>query len=390
MNAVARIKPKTSKSTPNTIVKQLIPKLGDLKYNGAEPDWRKGLSKEFRQESVIKAFNWYNYHYGKKEARDFVVDWLERNEKTKEAKKFRTTSDRQINVTLGWLCRMNTVGLLLTEHEQLRIDNYVRKELSNTVAPLEIIDDKSKGNSSIQDRLRAKVTECAGEIDGLFDDFIKSGAKGSADTTPVAIMRKLNIAPQMVNDIARVWKKELEEFNLVVKGRDPQLVEGYSNFTKIQMRNLIKFAESVINDCGAYVQIKKTERKPRTKKAVSPEKQASKFKYIKEFKELNLVSESPTKLIGASEAWLYDTKHRKLIHVEADVHAGSITIKNNSIIGFNPGNTVKKTLRKPLAQINMLFVNGKPGARKVFKDIKATAVKFNCRGGSGLIILKAW
>jgi hypothetical protein len=152
---------------------------------------------------------------------------------------------------------------------------------------------------------------------------------------------------------------------------------------------MIKFCETVINDCGAYVQIKKVERKPRAKKAVSPEKQASKFKYLKAFEELKLESEPSARLVGANEAWLYDTKKRKLIYVVADTHIGSITVKNNMILGFDAAASVQKTLRKPAEQIRALLAGGKPAARKYFKDIKATDTKFNGRGTENLIILRA-
>jgi hypothetical protein len=33
---------------------------------------------------------------------------------------------------------------------------------------------------------------------------------------------------------------------------------------------------------------------------------------------------------------------------------------------------------------------GKPAARKMFKEIKATEVKFNGRGNDNLVILRAW
>jgi type II secretory pathway component HofQ len=44
-----------------------------------------------------------------------------------------------------------------------------------------------------------------------------------------------------------------------------------------------------MNDCNSYVQLKKVERKPRAKKAVSPEKLTRKFKFLKEFDELKNV-----------------------------------------------------------------------------------------------------
>jgi len=198
----------------------------------------------------------------------------------------------------------------------------------------------------------------------------------------------MNVAPQMVGEIAEQWKTRLEELNLAIGGKDAQLVEGYSNFGKLQLKNLVKFAEQVVADCGSYVQIKKTERAPRKKKPVSPEKLTARFKYLREFEELKIKSEPVTKLVNAQEAWFYDTKKRKLIYVIADTHAGSFTVKGSSLIGFDSANSVQKTLRKPAEQIKSLLQGGVAQHRKYFKDIKATEVKFNGRGNENLILLK--
>jgi hypothetical protein len=72
----------------------------------------------------------------------------------------------------------------------------------------------------------------------------------------------------------------------------------------------------------------------------------------------------------------------------ADTHAGSFTVKNNNLIGFDPTNSVQKTLRKPAEQIRALLQGGVAQHRKSFKDIKATEVKFNGRGNENLILLK--
>jgi hypothetical protein len=175
-----------------------------------------------------------------------------------------------------------------------------------------------------------------------------------------------------------------------VSGKDAQVSEGYQYMTKTQLKNCVKFIEQVISDCGNYVQIKKVERKPRKKKAVSPEKLAAKFKFLKEFAELKLTGQPATALVGASEAWLYDTKKRKLIHVVADSHIQHVTIKSSAIIGFDTVQTTQKTLRKPAEQIKALMTSGKPAARKFFKDIKSTEIKWNGRGNENLMILKAY
>ena len=94
--------------------------------------------------------------------------------------------------------------------------------------------------------------------------------------------------------------------------------------------------------------------------------------------------------MGASEAYLYDTKKRKLVHVVADQHIGTFSIKGSSIVGFDTANSQQKTLRKPAEQLKTLLGGGKPAARKFFKDIRATEIQFNGRGNENLVILKTW
>lgn len=379
------------KTTAIKPVKPLNPKSPDSKYTGSEPLWTVQPELENRNSALIGAFSWYNYHYDKKAAKEFIIDWLTRNERTKDAKDFARVPDTAIKYQPGWLARMGTVGLILNDHE-LRIVNDSISELINSQKLVkEVVKDPTKVDvykPNIQDRLREKVSEAAGELEGLFDEFVADGSRMSASYKPISLLRSMNVAPQMVNDIAEIWKKKAGEFEEVLVGKDSQLVEGYSNFTKIQLKNLIKFAEQVIADCGSYVQIKKVERKPRKSKPISPEKITSKFKYLKEFPELKLKSVPVTELVGASEAWIYDTKKRKLIHVMSDPHIGNFTVKGSSIIGFDSTTSTQKTLRKPAEQIKGLLSGGLPAARKYFKDIKSTDTKFNGRSNENLILLK--
>jgi hypothetical protein len=375
-----------------TVIKPLNPKGADFKYVGPEPTWKFQPTTENRTSSLGRAFAWYNYHYGKRDAKDMLIQYLQINHREKDARLLRGIPDGAIRLTPAWVCRMNLMGLELLEHEQCLVDNQIADMLKIKQEVKKVIDEAETAVArlTIQDHLREKVSECAGELEGMFDDFIAAGAKMTADWKPIAQIRGMNISPNMVGTIADIWKIRLAEFEEVVEGEDADLAEGYSHLNKNQIKQCIKFIEQVIADCGSYVQIKKVERKPRAKKAVSPEKQASKFKFLKEFAELKLISDSPAKLVGASEAWLYDTNKRKLIHVVADSHAGSVSVKGSSIIGFDPTLTQQKTLRKPAEQLKALLSSGKPAQRKYFKDIKATEVKFNGRGNENLIILKAW
>jgi hypothetical protein len=372
-------------------VKPLNPRSSDTNVMGMEPNWKLQPDDSNRISQMSHAFSWYNYFYSKKDARDMIVNYLEAHDRKADVKLLKGVSDADIRATTGWLCRMSMVGLELSEKEQLKLDNMLKEILtSKQEAAVEAVIEDAVPKVTIQDRLREKVSECAGELDGLFDEFIASGAKMNADYKPIVLMRSLNVAPQMVSTLADIWKRKQAEFEAVVAGKDAHLVEGYSYLSKIQMRNVLKFCEAVINDCGAYVQIKKVERKPRKVKAVPPEKRAAKFKILADFPELKLKSLPAAQLVDKSEAWLYDTKKRKLIHVVADEYAKVFTVKNNAIIGFSTVESQQKTLRKPAEQIKALLAGGKPASRKFFKDIKATETQFNGRGTENLVILKVW
>jgi len=379
------------KATDKSAIRPLIPKSGDTKYWGEEPTWRLQPT-ENRAGHLSKALAWYNYFYSKKEARDMIVAWLEHNDSKADARKIRTLPDSAFTTTLAWVCRMNMVGLELNDREGRYVADGIKALLAlKEPAPRpQATEEPAANKPNIQDRLREKVAECAGELEGLYDDFRAGGCRLTADFKPMAIMRGMNIAPQMVNDIATIWRNHQAELEIALKGKDAQLVEGYGHLGRNELKNMVKFCEAVVNDCGAYVQIKKVERKPRKKKAVPPEKQAAKFKFLREFAELKLTSEPAYRLVNCAEAWLYHTKKRKLIHVVADSHVGTFTVKNNAIIGFDTAETIQKTLRKPAEQIKSLMAGGKPAARKVFKDIKATETKFNGRGTEDLVILRAW
>ncbi len=371
-------------------IKPLNPRSPDTKHVGDEPVWRTQPT-ENRFATMTRAFNWYNYFYGKKEAKDMVASYLDRRERTRDAKKIRAMPDSQIRLTTGWLCRMADMGLQLDEHEQIKLDNLIAELLEQKEqVKQEVVVEEVVPKITIQDRLREKTSECLGELEGLFDEFLVSGAKLNADYKPVSLMRSMNVAPQFIHMIKDTWTRKLTEFEEAVAGKDPDLAKAYEHMTKTQLKNCVKFCELVIADCGSYVQIKKVERKPRKVKPVSPEKKAAKFKFQSEFAELKLKSLPAASLVDKAEAWLYDTKKRKLIHIVADEYAKVFTVKNNAVVGFNPAETVQKTVRKPAETLKALSAAGKPSARKLFKDLTTTETPFNGRGTENLIILRSW
>jgi hypothetical protein len=219
------------------------------------------------------------------------------------------------------------------------------------------------------------------------------------------ILRSEGQPPQMVDMIATPYKNQLTEITELMNPpskrdlakmteheRDmyDQLVEGYKHLGKLQVRALAKFLEKAVADCASYVQVKKVERKPRAVTQKTPAQLTRKFKYLKEFTELGLTSVSPEKLVNGTEAWLYNTKTRKLTYLIADDMVKEYSVKSNTVVGFDPNKSVSKTLRKPAEQLKELMSGGKPSNRKQFDAVKAIEVKYNGRGNEHTVILKAW
>lgn len=370
--------------------KPLNPRSLDIKYTGTEPQWTQQPLPEHRRTAMMKAFNWYGYYYGKKEAKNMILDWLKTNN-AGLLKDFARVADSRVPLQTAWLCRMNLIGWQLTDEEQILINQSL--EQCRHILPTQLEtkpDEKIRVMPNIQDRLREKAQEAAGELEGLYDDLLKSDAKPTSAFKPINVFKVFNVSPQHIGVIRDAWQTRLEELQTVTQGREADLVEGYRCYSRTQLKNLLRAAQQVIDECDSYVQIKKIERKPRKKKNVSPEKLALRFRFMGEFAELGLKSEPPSKLVNAQEAWLYDTKKRKLIHVTADEHVGTFTVKGTSLVGFSAGSTVQKTLRKPAETLKSMMSAGKPAARKIFKDIRATETKFNGRSNDNVVILKAW
>ena len=380
------------KITGDHFVKALNPRdATETKYMGDEPYFP--MQPEERSLALTRGFTWYNRFYGKKDAKDLLCQYLEFNNRTDEAKKLKKVDEKEVLMTLAWLARMTLRGLELNEHEEATLENEISRLLVAVNKPEVIEKEEEKPVSNrpnIQELLREKAREAAGELEGLFDEFVTTG---KASQKPMDVVAKLNIVPQQIPYIVGFWKRKQEEFEVLQEGKDADIKEAYSFLGKIQVRNILKYIEQVQTDLNSYISVKKASKAPRKKKAVPVEKIVSKLKYMKEFKDavnkLDLVSVHPTKLHGASEAWVYDTSKRKLHHYVADEYSKSFTVKGNTILGFDTTVSEIKTLRKPSEQIKEVM-GSKPAARKYFKDIKAVSATPNGRFNEHMVILKAF
>ena len=389
---------KIIKASDYSQVKTLNPRDPDTEYLGPEPMFAVQPDEDRRRVALMRSFTWYGRFYGKKDAKEFLAQYLDLRERPQEAKIMRKVDEKECINTLCWLARMELRGLELSETESDTLQNEIKRLLESVHKP-QVIEQSATGapeaptRPNIQDILKDKAREAGGELEGLFDEYITSGAGSKHTLRPIDEVAKKNVMPQHISLLTEVWKKKLNEIEEVIKGTDSQLVQGYQHLTKTQLKNIVKFIELVINDLNSYISVKKASKAPRARKAVPVEKIVAKLKYQKVFKDtaskLDLVSISPIKLHGASEAWVYDSAKRKLHHYIADEYSKTFTVKGSTLLGFDTAQSEVKTLRKPGEQIKEVM-GSKPAARKYFKDIKAVSTTPNGRFNEGMIILKAF
>ena len=385
---------KIIKASDYSQVKTLNPRDPDIEYLGPEPMFAVQPDEDRRRVALMRSFTWYGRFYGKKDAKEFLSQYLDLRERSQEAKIMRRIDEKECINTLAWLARMELRGLELSETESNTLQNEI-KRLLETVNKPQVIEAvvEAPTRPNIQDILKDKAREAGGELEGLFDEYITSGAGSKHTLRPIDEVAKKNVMPQHISLLTDVWKKKLNEIEEALKGTDSQLVQGYGHLTKTQLKNVVKFIELVISDLNSYISVKKAAKAPRARKAVPVEKIVAKLKYLKTFKDtaskLDLMSISPIKLHGASEAWVYDTAKRKLHHYIADDYSKTFTVKGSTLLGFDTAQSEVKTLRKPSEQLKEVM-GSKPAARKYFKDIKAVSTTPNGRFNDAMIILKAF
>jgi len=376
------------------LAKTVVYREVDVKYVGEEPTYpsveeqQAWTDSEYRTQ-VMRTLNWYAHTQDKKKSAEWLSQFLARNPRRQKTADAVRRGDVWPGTTVGFALRAGRVGLALrfgtlrTLVKQLKqADKGV--DTSAQVAEV-VVDDKPKFN--IQERMAEKTSEFLGELEGRFDDFI---AEFKGEPKLVELMTQMNVPAVQVKTVTEFISKKISEFEEVNNSKDPQVLEAYKHLGKRQITAMVKWWTQALTDANSYNVVKKASKAPRKKKAVLPEKVVAKLKYAKEFKELALKSADPTTILTAQELWVYNTKTRKLGIYIADQYAGTLTVKNSSIMGFDATASVQKTLRKPKEQIKEFSANGKPAAKKWFKGIKSTEIKLNGRISTDVILLKVY
>lgn len=356
--------------------KNVRPRLGravvksiDDKYYGSEPI-------DVSIKGFGDALNWYNYMFDVDQVRDWLFEYMKRNEYAKgDIAAVKRIAKFKITKTSCAIARIimngNTLEANVIERLNASIDGYIadgkliKEEIKTAVT--------EKTAPTIQERTQNKIkmllTDCEEAVDNDPALNIYEWLKGKEATAQAA---------SAIRDFYAKWIKDFE-----IEDEFEARAEKKARLGKLS------YWTQFVYDCERFIGNKKVTkvRKPREKKVKSAVDQVSKVQYQKEFPQLKIVSANPAEMIGASQVWTYNTKYKKLSRYDA-VGPNGIQVKGTTLIGYDEEKSLTKSIRKPDVTINQLLSAGKVALRNVLTELKTNESKPTGRINTDTIILR--
>lgn len=361
---------------------------GDNKVLGQEPLW--GEDRKYTDIDMIIAFNWYNYFCNRKNAKTFVIEYLGLiNRPKEEISLIVACPDAVFPVQFGWLARMMSLGYTPSD----KTKKFFTKNYEELLKKSKVIKPVAKDEPptaqvvvvSIQDRIREKASEEIGEIEGYIDEFILNSCKQKNDIAN--FLKSRQYSSVVCKRVCDTFIKRAKDIGEVLLGEDDQLKEGYSNFTKPELKRFKELLDTIVSETNRMVTDNKPVRKQRKVKEKPANVIVAKMKYLKEFAELNLKSVAPERVVCASQLWTYNTKTKLLGVYNAD-NAKGLTVKGSTLQNFNEQTSIGKRLRKPDVVLKDLLDAGKVKLKRILPDLTTKESTLTGRMNDDIIIVR--
>lgn len=354
----------------------------DAKIYGKERQY----DREMTKMELINALTFYN-SFSRKDLEKHIITFMRKSGYSKD-------NILQFNACEDWRLPMTSAKLAAVINKSGEVA-LSKDAIINLKADLDrciergkevLLADKEEAQSPVPkvDSSAKKALVIINDIDFCIDER-------SWEFDVYECMQLNQATPAVAKYIEDTYSNLLSELLLAYEKADDQLVEGYSNFKRTDLKKFIGFVENVLTSTKKYTQNVKAMkvRKPRKAKVKSASQLTTKVKFCKSFPELKLVSTDPTSIVGAQSVWIYNTKYRKLGVYIAGPNQ-TLSIKGTTIINYNEELSLHKTLRKPEIQLNEFTNANKVTLRKFLENINGKAATLNGRLNEDTVILKAF
>jgi hypothetical protein len=351
----------------------------NMKQMGDEPTL--AHLPELSDEEYTKALRWYNTVCSRDDAREYAEKYLKSSGRLNDAKRLKQVPDAWFPIHIGWIARMASRGAKL---KQRSLDAF-EKRLGEafTKIPVESVETKTeKQPVNIQARVAEKASDLMYEIEKMIDDHGYVSTFSAYDW-----LTKKQASASLVPHMIRFFKPIAEEALEVTKVNcNSQLKEGYSNYTKAQLKARAQFYQKLMEEFDRYLGNTKKQRAPRARKVAPPEKRLKNFKFQKESKDLRLVSMDPNKVFDADEVWMLNTKYMVFTILKRS-DGNSFDVSGSSFKNYDETTSKSYRLgRKPEKLIDEITKSGKRALGKILEKLKSTDLA--ARSNENTILLK--
>jgi len=236
----------------------------EAQHMGLEPDpndWD-GLTEEQLTEECYNAFRWYYKFYDFKECMEFVSEYYKINKvKTTSPKKIKPVDLMEVGMHVGYIARLKTrgCGFLPEKFEELFIEKLKKIE---SIAEKRQHEQKEaqaeKVKPNIQERMLILAKNIRYDIEEIVDEQLENDFKIKFNFKSFIKQNKIS------KPVAKHLKTEINELadEIRLSKTDPDLKEAYSHLNGIIKNKLIKFYDTLIEECDNIQTVRKEKDKP--------------------------------------------------------------------------------------------------------------------------------
>ena len=365
---------------------------------GFEPDdWsdQAELEETELRNRIGFAFNWYNYNYNQKDIKNNYIKYLKSQPSLKKhVPAINTVEPHEIGSPYVSLAKMVSNGYVMSEAEQAKFDARLDSLVKRGIATLASKKDKAVVKAkapvvSIQQRVRNATAGILGDIDGEIDNYLEEDCPKIAKSFDLySFLQKNEVKGAHTRYVIAHLEEQLAELKELAKGKDEQLVEGYSFLTKPKQNRYRQFIAAMLEEAQDWLTNCKGTRKVRKRKVKSPKELVKALKFKKSDEDWNLESINPTAVLDAGQVWVFDTKTRFMYKYVSNV---GIAVKGTTLKEFDEAKSYKKKIRESYCEqvLKDVVSGGKVRLKKVLDEINAKEVPVTGRIGKEMVILRA-
>jgi len=348
------------------------------------------VTSENYVSQLTSALAWYNVNEDDKTKRKWLATYFTTNNQKQNIPLFNDMPDYEVR-QLATLARLKSREQYISDEHLVWMSRKVTEliakyDAKKAKAQAKEVDAPAVNVISIQDRIEESAHKHAAEFDAGVDEFVLT--KGKTEFSAKTYLAANAVSAPVAKRIGEFFMPLASELREAIAGADEQLVEGYSNFTKRELKKFADFVDTMITDCSQQVQSAKANRAPRKRKEVPVGKQVAKMKFLNEVPELGLKCAAMTSIIGSSEVWFYNAKYRRF-GVYKGIDGSTVSVKGTTIIGFDVKESKQWTLRKPEEFFKGLSM-GKRALANAVKTLKTKPTVPNGRFNEETLLLGAF